>query len=176
MDLARPLIEERMQQYEGNQIQFNLLALCKSPLVSIPTELATNINTLTAIENQLSRAYPEWKQFVGDSETDIVLHGPNVIYRLSQELVDSAPRLRAITEKLEVSTTTAEGLFQMRQELIDAQSALRAAMIEEMTAIEQDNERALARRHDYTPMIHTWLRFLAQNGALEDLAKAAERG
>ena len=49
MDLARPMIEERMQQYEGNQIQFNLLALCKSPLVSIPAELATNINTLTAV-------------------------------------------------------------------------------------------------------------------------------
>lgn len=176
MDLARPLIEERMQlQYECNQIQFNLLALCKSPLVSIPAELATNINTLTAIENQLSRLHSGWEQFIGDSETDSVLRGPNVVYRLTQELLESAPPLKSIMDKIIESTATAENLFEIRQELIAAQSALRVAMVDEMAAIEQDNERALTRRHDYTPMIHTWLRFLADNGVLKGLAEGVER-
>ena len=77
MDLARPLIEERMQQYEGNQIQFNLLALCKSPLLSIPTELSVNVKTLSVVENHLSRLQSDWQQFIGDSESDSVIHGPN---------------------------------------------------------------------------------------------------
>jgi ubiquitin carboxyl-terminal hydrolase L5 len=175
MDLARPMIEERMQQYEGNQIQFNLLALCKSPLLSIPTELAVNVKSLSAVENHLSRLQSEWEQFIGDSESDSVLHGPNVIYKVTQELIDSAQLLKATMDKLEDSTTTVENLFQMRYELIVAQNALRAAMIDEESEIDQDNQRALSRRNDYTPMIHMWLRFLASNGALKGLVEAAEQ-
>jgi ubiquitin carboxyl-terminal hydrolase L5 len=175
MDLARPIIEERMQQYEGNQIQFNLLALCKSPLLSIPIELAVNVKTLSAVENHLSRLQSEWQQFIGDSESDSVIHGPNVIYKVTQELLDSALLPKAIMDKLEDSTPTAENLFRMRQELIAAQNSLRAALIDEESEIDQDNERALSRRNDYTPMIHTWLRFLASNGVLKGLAEAAEQ-
>lgn len=175
MDLARPMIEDRMQQYEGNQIQFNLLALCRSPLLSIPIDLAVNMKTLSAVENRLSYLQSEWEQFIGDSESDSVLHGPNVIYKVTQELLDSALLPKAIMDKLEDSTPTAENLFQMRQELIAAQNALRAAMIDEESEIDQDNERALSRRNDYTPMIHTWLRFLASNEALKSLAEAAEQ-
>jgi ubiquitin carboxyl-terminal hydrolase L5 len=174
MNLARPIIEERMQQYEGNQIQFNLLALCKSPLLSIPIELAVNVKTLSAVENHLSRLQSEWQQFIGDSESDSVIHGPNVIYKVTQELLDSALLPKSIMNKLEDSTPSAENLFRMRQELIAAQNALRAAMIDEESEIDQDNERALSRRNDYTPMIHTWLRFLANNGALKGLTEAAE--
>ena len=78
-------------------------------------------------------------------------------------------------DKLEDSTITAESLFQMRQELIAAQSALRAGMIDEESDIDQDNERALSRRNDYTPMIHAWLMFLASNGTLKGLAEATEQ-
>jgi ubiquitin carboxyl-terminal hydrolase L5 len=169
------MIEERMQQYEGNQIQFNLLALCKSPLLSIPTELAVNVKTLSAVENHLSRLHSEWQQFIGDSESDTVIHGPNVTYKVTQELLDSVLIPKAIMDKLDDSTPTAENLFRMRQELIAAQNALRAAMIDEESEIDQDNGRALSRRNDYTPMIHTWLRFLASNGALKGLTEAAEQ-
>jgi ubiquitin carboxyl-terminal hydrolase L5 len=175
MDLARPMIEERMQQYEGNQIQFNLLALCKSPLLSIPAELAINVKTLSTVEDHLSRLQSEWQQFIGDSESDGVIHGPNVIYKVTQELLDSALLPKAIMDKLEDSMLTAENLFRMQQELITAQNALRAAMIDEESEIRQDNDRALSRRNDYTPMIHTWLRFLASNGALKGLAEAVEQ-
>jgi ubiquitin carboxyl-terminal hydrolase L5 len=175
MDLARPLIEERMQQYEGNQIQFNLLALCRSPLISIPTELAVNVKTLSAVENHLSRLQSEWVQFIGEMESDNVIHGPNPIYRLTHELLDSAQLPEAIIDKLDNPTTTAENLFRVRQELIVAQSGLRAAMIDEESEIDQDNERALSRRNDYTPMIHSWLRFLASNRTLKGLAEAVEQ-
>jgi ubiquitin carboxyl-terminal hydrolase L5 len=174
MDLARPLIEERMQQYEGNQIQFNLLALCKSPLISIPLELAVNVKTLSAVENQLSCLQSDWKQFIGESESDSVIHGPNSIYKLTQELLCSAQVPKTIMTQLVNSTTTAQNLFQLRQELIAAQAALRAGMIDEELDIEQDNERALSRRNDYTPMIHVWLRFLASNATLKGLAEAVE--
>lgn len=145
-------------------------------MVSIPEELAINVNTLAVVENRLSRLQSEWEQFISNSEADRVLRGPNIVYKLTQELLDSVPLLIPIMDKLEESTNTIESLFQMRQELIAAQSTLRTAMIDEMTAIDQDNERALTRRHDYTPMIHKWLRFLAENGALKGLAETAERG
>ncbi len=175
MDLARPLIEERMQQYEGNQIQFNLLALCKSPLISIPTELAVNIKTLSAVENRLSRLQSEWERFIGETESDSVIRGPNPIYKLTHELLDSAQLPDTIMDKLESPMTTTDNFFRIRQELIAAQSGLRVAIIDEESEIEQDNERALSRRNDYTPMIHTWVRFLASNGTLKGLAEAVEQ-
>jgi ubiquitin carboxyl-terminal hydrolase L5 len=175
MDLARPLIEQRMQQYEGNQIQFNLLALCRSPLISIPTQLAVNVKTLSAVENHLSRLQSDWELFIGESELDSVIHGPNSIYKLTQELLDSVQLPEAIMTKLGNSAASGETLFQMRQELIAAQATLRAGMIDEESDIDQDNERALSRRNDYTPMIHAWLRFLASNGNLKSLAEAAEQ-
>lgn len=175
MDLARPLIEERMQQYEGNQIQFNLLALCNSPLVSIPTDLAVNVKTLTAVESHLTRLQSGWNQFIGESESEGIIYGPNSIYRLTQELLDSAQLPKEIMNTLGKPIITAENLFQLRQDLVSAQAALRAGMVDEQSDIDQDNERALSRRNDYTPMIHAWLRFLASNATLKGLAAVAEQ-
>jgi ubiquitin carboxyl-terminal hydrolase L5 len=176
MDIARPLIQERMLQYEGDQIRFNLLALCKSPLLTKPVELAINIQSLRALESRLDELRPDWQQFVIErSDSDSVLRGPDFTFQTNQTLLDSTKLSKSFTDKLHDQTSTIEALFPMREELMDHQKKIRADLIDEIAAVEQDNERALSRRHDYTPMLYTWIRFLAENGDLEDLLEVAEQ-
>jgi ubiquitin carboxyl-terminal hydrolase L5 len=177
MEVARPLIQERMLQYEGDQIRFNLLALCKSPLLTKPIELAINIQSLRAVESRLDELRSDWRQFlIDDMRSDSVLRGPNPAFRINHALLDSAKLCKAFSDKLYDQTSTVEAVFPMREELLHQQQQIRADLIDEIAAVEQDNERALSRRYDYTPMLHTWLRFLAENGALEDLLKVVEQG
>jgi len=177
MEVARPLIQERMRQYEGDQIWFNLLALCKSPLLTKPAELAINVQNLRALESRLDKLRPDWQQFliVEGLDSDSVLRGPDPTFRLTEALLDSTQLCESLTDKLHDQTSTVEVLFPMREELTDSQKKLRAEIVDEIAAVEQDDERALSRRHDYTPMLHTWIRFLAENGDLESLLKAAEQ-
>jgi ubiquitin carboxyl-terminal hydrolase L5 len=175
MELARPIIEERMQCYEGDQIQFNLLSLCKSPLLTVPRELAANVKALQTIEAHLGYRQSDWQQFVGRVDSGSVLRGPSHLYRLTQELLNTAQLPSSIISKLGNPDIDTESLFRLREELTTAQRPLRAAIVDEGAAIDQDNARAVSRRHDYTPMIHAWIRFLADNGNLQDIVKAAER-
>lgn len=176
MEIAHPLIQERMLQYEGDQIRFNLLALCKSPLLTKPVELALNIKSLHALESRLDELRPDWEQFVIErSDSDSVLRGPDVTFRTNQALLDSVKLPHSFTDKLHDQTSTIEVLLSEREGLIDHQKKMRADLVDEIAAVEQDNERALSRRHDYTPMLHTWIRFLAENGDLKDLLEVANQ-
>jgi ubiquitin carboxyl-terminal hydrolase L5 len=172
MQLALPMIKERMHEYEGDQIQFNLLSLCKNPLLTIPTQLALNVNNLITVEKSLSHLQPDWHSFSGD-ESGETLRGPNATFLLTPELLDMT-KFEAFY-KPEGPSITAANLIEIRAQLLWAQAPLRAAIIDELAAVDQDNKRATNRRHDYTPMIYTWVRFLAENGTLQGLVEKAER-
>jgi ubiquitin carboxyl-terminal hydrolase L5 len=175
VDVARPMIEERMREYEGDQIQFNLLALCKSPLLTMSSELAVNVRTLRAVEENLARLQPDWQAFIEDSKSDSALHGSDQVHILAQEEVDAAQVPQEMQEKLGDPTLTAEQLFGIRHEITNSQNYFHATIIEEMAAIAQDNQRATNRRHDYTPLIYTWLTFLANNGTLCQIVEAIDQ-
>jgi ubiquitin carboxyl-terminal hydrolase L5 len=164
MDVARPLITERMQQYEGEQIQFNLLSLCRSPLLTLRLDLAYNIHSLNAVESALDFIKPEWKEYCTE-EDGRALRGINPMYGITNEILDS---VQSPSRKRD--STTAEMLLGERQQLMADQGPIRAAILEEEAAVNEDNERARGRRHDYTPMINKWTRLLAENGTLQELS------
>jgi len=158
-----------MHQYEGDQIQFNLLALCRSPQLSIPEELATNICALAAVERALERIQPDWKQFIDMADMDNLLRGPDLSFRITQEQLNNVRIPEPLLHKVEGPAMTPSSLLKIRQDLESTQVQLRLAFIEEAAAIEQDDERTMARRHDYTPVIHTWIKMLADKGLLKSL-------
>lgn len=116
------------------------------------------------------------QKFLGELESEDALRGQSDDYKVTQQLLDVAEVPQKFMNRLSSPEINAEKLFEMRQELIASQNSLRAAIIEEMVSIEQDNEKARSRRHDYAPMIYTWLSLLAGNRTLQGLVEATEVG
>jgi ubiquitin carboxyl-terminal hydrolase L5 len=173
MGLARPIIEERMRQYEGEQIQFSLLALCQSPLVTVKNDLSANICTIAAVEKQLQIVQSDWRQFVVGEEFDKALTGPDPSYRITPQSLEAAPIYSDVLSEIANSSIKTERLLELRKQLADSQTQLRTSFVEEATAIQEDDERAATRRHDYTPMVNAWVAALAEKGALKALVNAA---
>jgi ubiquitin carboxyl-terminal hydrolase L5 len=163
-----------MREYEGDQIQFNLLSLCKSPLLTIPTQLAINVNNLITVEKYLSHLQPDWYYFTGEESSE-ALRGPSATFMLTHQLLDMTKASKTPFYELETPGITAAELFEIRAQLLQTQATLQSAIIDELAAVDEDNERATNRRHDYTPMVYTWIRFLAENGTLQGFIKEAER-
>jgi ubiquitin carboxyl-terminal hydrolase L5 len=175
MEVARPLIQERMEQFEGDQIRFNLLALCKSPLLTKPEELAVNARSLEALEAHLDAIKPDWRVFENETpESANIVRGPDPNFLLTPGLFESSAPPRSFIEKLSSLKKDTGGLMALRDDLVKTNGILKMEIVDEIRAVDQDKERAVSRRHDYTPAIHAWIRFLADGGALEELLGKAK--
>ncbi|KFZ13203.1 hypothetical protein V501_03814 [Pseudogymnoascus sp. VKM F-4519 (FW-2642)] len=176
MDLARSIIEKRMQKYDGDQFEFSLLALCQSPLLAVHNDLAENIRTTSAVEGRLASFQPDWRGFVDSQCLEKTLSGPNGSYGITAQHLESVPASAPILQEIQTSTITTERLLDLWKQLSDSQAQMRASYIEEETAIQQDEERAATRCHDYTPMVNTWLAALADKNVLKSLINEASHG
>lgn len=176
MDLARSIIEKRMQQCEGDQIQFSLLALCQSPLLSVHNDLTENIFTISAVEEQLAISRPDWRSFIDRQYFDKTIIGPNASYGITEQDLNSASVSAPILSQIQDPSITTSLLLDLWKQLSDSQAPMRALYTEEETAIQQDEERAATRYHDYTPMVNAWLTALADKKVLKDLVNAASHG
>jgi ubiquitin carboxyl-terminal hydrolase L5 len=156
-----------MAQYEGEQIQFNLLSLCRSPTLSLPEMLAMSAYTLMIIEAQLNDVQPDWRDFVDGLILNSCIRGPDVNFAVTQEALDLAVAPH-------ISGISAESLLDAWRDECTSQERLRRAFLEETGSIEQDAARANSRRHDYTPMVYRWIHMLAENGVLKSLVTTGE--
>ena len=176
MGLARSIIEKRMQKYDGDQFQFSLLALCQSPLLAVYNDLAENIRTISAVEERLAIFQSDWRSFVDSPCLEKTLAGPNSFYGITPQHLESVFASAPILHEIQTSTITTERLLGLWKQLSDSQAQMRASYIEEEAAIQQDEERAATRCHDYTPMVNTWLAALADKNVLKYLINEASHG
>lgn len=170
MEIAKPLIEERMAQYEDDQVQFNLLAVCKSPLATVKAELCENIHTLVAIEEALNKQQPDWESFISEDEKHRFLRGPDKEYQITGSDFTASSANSNVIKELSGEVSNAR-LMELQKQHSDRQKQLKMALLDEATEISQDNETAASRRHDFTPMINTWLVALAEKEGLKVLAE-----
>lgn len=165
-----------MMEYEGEQIRFNLLALCASPLLVVPQKLACNIKTLNSIEQHLDRLQTDWREFIDiEQELEGTIREADATFNINKTLLDDAQLSGATVTILNSLTTTSQLLLEMRRGCILDQKDLRQSFLEELAANRHDEQRAAKRRHDWTPFIRQWLRYLSEKGALRELAEASER-
>lgn len=158
-----------MQEYEGEQIQFNLLSLCRSPLLSYRRDLAANIHSLNTVESNLSPVQPDWQQFAEHQDVNTILRGPDTLCGVTKEMLDIVQSNQKYLKEPEELALTATTLIETRLQLMGVQGRMRKAILDEEAVIEEDNERARSRRHDYTPMISLWTRLLVKDGLLRQL-------
>lgn len=176
MGLARSIIEKRMQKYDGDQFEFSLLALCQSPLLAVHNDLAENIRTTSAVEKQLSISQSDWRSFVDSQCLEKTLTGPDASYGITQQHLESVSGSSSILHEIQTPDITTDRLLGLWKQLSDSQAQMRALYIEEESAIQQDEERAETRYHDYTPMVNAWLAALADKDVLKHLISEASHG
>lgn len=174
MNFARPIIEERMRQYEDDQIQFSLLAVCQSPLVALRKDLSDNICAISAVEQKLHVVQPDWRQFVPNDETHKATKHLRTAYGITKEIIDAASIPTTIETGL-INAKEAAPLLELRRQLYSSQKGLEASLRNEAISVAEDDERAATRQHDYTPLVNAWVAALARKGVLKKLVKAASR-
>jgi len=175
MSIVKPNLEDRMAQYTEGQIQFVLLSLVKDPLISQREELVRNIKHLELIEERLARAKKDWEKFANDGSNDEaskqrgLLRTADLAYGITNIDVEEFVVAAEFTKNLEKKDV--EGLMKVRQELVAEQTGLRQTVRDEQEAVEEDERRTRERRFDYGPLIHTWLKMLAdkEGDVMKDL-------
>jgi ubiquitin carboxyl-terminal hydrolase L5 len=171
--VARPFIESRMLQYESEQLSFNLLALCRSPLHQLREELTKNITELAQVQHTIYKMDTSLGRSFGEgtiSSTDDMCFSD---FGLPDTLpFDIASQHPLQTQPLEAGGATLMQKLEARQEELDTEQArLRAEYRAEVSMVEDDARRANGRKKDYTPFIHRWVERLADTGALQEIAE-----
>ncbi|KAF2086290.1 ubiquitin carboxyl-terminal hydrolase [Saccharata proteae CBS 121410] len=162
----------RMAQYEEQQVEFGLLSLTKDPIIDARRELAGNIRIIQAIEERLQSVNHDWRSFnpTPDGTEDDVLNGPTSGLHITAESIMNSQNPELITRKLG-SEDDAETLFDLRQKYVTEQASLIAAILDEDASACADEVKAESCRHDYGPLIRTWLGMLAENDVLKELVE-----
>ncbi|KAK5713919.1 hypothetical protein LTR17_017346 [Elasticomyces elasticus] len=168
MQVARPHLVWRMEQYAASEIQFNLMAIVHDPLVGEKAALVENIKALQAFGEKLDAVSEDWQTLdIAETKKDVVL-GSSLEYGITAEDLERS------SEETGVKTKAEEGgdllkLIDQRREAVMQQAGLRAAVRDSLQATRDDEEKARHRRHDYGTFARSWLGALADQGVLTPL-------
>jgi ubiquitin carboxyl-terminal hydrolase L5 len=180
------LAQSPMAQFEGAEIEFNLLALVKDPLASKREALASNVRMLQRLESKLNQVFPNWRD-VFDAPLDgsdgcqqeFPITDPSPEYGLTSEMIEAASmpelQMRKIDRDDDPNT-----LFDLRDRLQEKQVSLRISVRDQShsSAAEfaADRTKAEERRHEYSGYIYDHLKKLAEINALEDIMEDIRAG
>lgn len=171
LDLAKPDILTRMNEYEEDQIEFSILSLVKDPLPGLVDKLAGNIKHLQAVNERImalkGEDRPDSETGVADALNENTIWGSDPSFCLTQEKLDNTEFPAYQKEMYE--SCPADELNQHRQRLGDEQRDLRATVRDEQQTQQADEDYATGRRYDYVPAVRTWMQFLAQKRAIDSL-------
>ena len=162
--LAKTDIENRMANYESDQIEFAILSLVKDPLQYLLPKLAQTTKTLGLIASRLHE--------LGENSqlnTTNCLIGPEPRYRLTDDLI-YAQNLAEADQEVLVNGNEAL-LCDTYERVRSTQIHLRSEVQEEIDLECAEDERTARRRHDHGPLIQTWIRLLAQHEAIKPIAE-----
>ncbi|TGO51329.1 hypothetical protein BCON_0163g00100 [Botryotinia convoluta] len=167
ISVARTSIYEQIIKY-GDDLQFNLLSLCRSPLRIIPLELAQNIHAIKRVEALLAQEMSDWNDFnqVDGSE---LMRGPSKEFGVTDKLLHDTALPESTCNILERESTNASALLRLQQQWVSDQKALRIAYREELALINDENEQAARRKKDRTPIVYRTLKSLADKGILKEI-------
>jgi len=166
LDLVRPNILTRMEEYEEDQIEFSILSLGRDPLLSLTEKLAINVKILELVNKRIGDTAKS-ETAAADGEDNTIL-GPDASLSLTREAIDHAEI--PANQKEAYESCSLEELSKFRQKLSEEQQDLRAAIRLERESEHADDDYAAGRRYNYQgygPAVGKWLRFLARKEYLE---------
>ena len=171
-----PVVHQKVGALMNTEdLSYTLLAVVKDPIEGLRSALSENINTIKMVETRLDSVSAEWHAFTdgNDDALEKILRGHSEELGITAESLDSAVVPALVARRVEVDDD-AGTLVERRDQLLKEHVRLRTAIREEVESSRADLVRAAKRRHDYGPLIQTWLRMLAEKGELEGLAAQAK--
>ncbi|KID62405.1 ubiquitin carboxyl-terminal hydrolase, partial [Metarhizium hybridum] len=170
--IARPQIEARMLQNEDSQLSFNLLAVCRGPLLQHSRTIATMLAALDYIRSRMtdSEAFSEFisgEEPVLDMDDQAQLAEFNLTHSDIQN-AEIPPQLLAAATRSDWETPDVYQLYQ--RFCAEARAAMREFRAE-LIVMDEDERRVTGRRRDYGSALHSWVQKLAEKGVLEDIIK-----
>ncbi|ODA83386.1 hypothetical protein RJ55_01900 [Drechmeria coniospora] len=168
-------IQERIQQYDGTQNEFSLLALCRSPLVVLRARIATALAELGHFQDQI-HGNAMFAELVPLLEGVLDLQNPVELGEFGLQESDIVEAEVPVSRKMEIwqPGRTMEEAYAMHEELTSVAKSALAKYRQETFALVDDKERVHGRRRDYTPVLYHWMKKLAEKGVLEDVIKASQ--
>ena len=172
--MAKPEILSRMADYEDDQIEFSILSLGKDPIIDLIADLAQNVKSLQTLKEWLDASTSPSEEANGiDSKAsplDGTIYGPDGSFDLKQDDIDKA---EIPSDKMAGYTTcSVDQLLSYQDELSTAQETLRREVKQEKQLHDDDETKAMARKHDYASAVHRWISMLARKGKIEELINA----
>ncbi|KAI1428956.1 ubiquitin carboxyl-terminal hydrolase [Xylaria sp. FL1777] len=165
-EIASEAIQKRMRRQNDEFLSFNLLAICQSPLVTLSRDLATSLATAKALDDVVTGS-PSW-----DVPTPWETFPDDRLARFNltreQILTQHAPHPSFDTRVSDPSFDL-DAARKLAHELRTEQETLETQYVNEVATVDEAVEMIRARRHDYTPAVHQWVRVLAEKGVLRQL-------
>ncbi|KAB8532593.1 hypothetical protein FH972_025538 [Carpinus fangiana] len=150
---------ERMAQFEANDINFNLLACVQDPLVGLHQQLREQTRAIQAVEKKLDEDRPRgWRRDDSNQEADIEIE----LAGDDNENTGDDQFSTRFEQRIHDAGADGEALFKLRQALLGERRDTLAAVAGEEAEAQLDRDKAAERRHDFGPLIHAWLRMLAE--------------
>lgn len=171
VDVASPAMMQRMEEFAGAELEFNLMAVVHDPTVDESSQLLSNIKTLQAVDTKLDGVFDDWRAMEGAETLKDVITGFSSEFTITQPDID-ATELSSDNEEKITAEDDLLRLIELRGRVISEQKFLRGSLRDAMMSSKDDNEKARHRRHDYGKFVRNWLGALAQERVLQALAKA----
>lgn len=161
MHVITPIIQEQMNGFAEGGLEYSLLGVVADPVENARKELARNIRRIRMLHRRLDEVNPEWKSFLTDQTG---AGDADVVCDVTNEMIDAA---QAQPEDEEAQNESCpDRLSRIREQLIKEQQGIRATVFMAMDSSADEEREARERRHDYGPVIRTWLTMLAEKEGL----------
>jgi ubiquitin carboxyl-terminal hydrolase L5 len=164
-EALRPTLQSYFDRYADSHI-FNVLAICQSPTRGLSSQLATALHTIYTIEDLLEGS-AALERLQNSIQSPIERSDAEQLakYGLTRAAVFKAP----LTEEHEERIYEGDRLLDLWHELSSEARKAMKDLDDQIDGAEVDQQTSDARRMDYTPAIHAWMKTLAEKGVLEDI-------
>jgi len=169
--LARDNILSRIEQYSSNDdMDYVLIALCKSPLRTIQDSLASNMHSILAIEEALTETIPDWKVF-SEAPESMSFHEFQGSFGLSSGCIGDEKHCEEAEKWVKKASGEPAKLLNIHGDLVREQKGLRSKYMREMMTVCQEDEVTLKKKQDHVGGIYKVMEMIAEAGVLNDIVK-----
>jgi len=168
-DAVVPTLQAYFDRYDSDN--FSMLAICESPTRGIRSRLAAVLRKIYLVEDLLHGS-PELETLRNETPLPIPRNNAGQLERYC--LTNTAVFQTSLPEEdehgiYENAADNREHLLDMWRALSTEISAIMGDYDGHLADAQTDQETSAARKEDYTPAIHAWMKTLADKGVLEDI-------
>lgn len=165
LDVAAPTILGRMLQFEGEDIEYNLMAVVHDTILDDRRELLGNVKTIQVVDKKLDTLFEDWRALDGAETKKDALTGASPDFDIMWADIDATELPASVKEVIDKSEDFME-LIKYRQSIISKQTRMRDNVRAARNDQSADQEKARHRRHDYGSFVRRWMSALAEEGNL----------